>query len=315
MINFRFHIVSLIAVFLALALGVVMGATVVNRAIVDRLNSRIDTVEKNANARKTESDQLRGQLGQLNGYIDGTKNFAVAGSLDGSTLATIATRGVDADAVKQTVALAQQAGARAPGILWLEGKLALSDADTVRQLDELLGKTGQNAKATRDDAWNALASRVATGAGAAGNGRDLLAALADAGFISFEPVGTQGANFSPASFAGGDVKVLLIDGTNGQVNGNEVLAPLSNALVANRLRLVVGDVFAQKDKGPKRGAMLAPIRESDALKQAVSTVDDVDLVEGRVASVLALADLNRNVVGQYGYGTGATKSAPEWPNQ
>ena len=315
MINFRFHIVSLIAVFLALALGVVMGATVVNRAIVDRLNSRIDTVEKNANARKTESDQLRGQVGQLNGYIDGTKDFAVAGSLDGATLATIATRGVDADAVKQTVALAQQAGARAPGILWLEGKLALSDADTVRQLDELLGKTGQNAKATRDEAWNALASRVATGGGAAANGRDLLAALADAGFISFEPVGTQGANFSPASFSGGDVKVLLVDGTNGQVNGSEVLAPLSNALVANRLRLVVGDVFAQKDKGPKRGAMLAPIRESDALKQAVSTVDDVDLVEGRVASVLALAGLSRNVVGQYGYGTGATKSAPEWPNQ
>ncbi|HEV3135539.1 MAG TPA: copper transporter [Acidimicrobiia bacterium] len=315
MINFRFHIVSLIAVFLALALGVVMGATVVNRAIVDRLNSRIDTVEKNANARKTESDQLRGQVGQLNGYIDGTKDYAVAGRLDGTTLAAIATRGVDADAVKQTVTLAQQAGARAPGIIWLEGKLALSDADTVRQLGELLGKTGQNAKATRDEAWNAIASRVATGGGAATNGRDLLAALADAGFISFEPVGNQGDGFSATSFTGGDVRVLLIDGTNGQVNGNEVLAPLGNALVANRLRLVVGDVFAQKDKGPKRGAMLAPIRGDDALKQAVSTVDDLDLVEGRVASVLALADMNRNVVGQYGYGTGASKSAPEWPNQ
>jgi hypothetical protein len=156
---------------------------------------------------------------------------------------------------------------------------------------------------------------VATGGGAATNGRDLLAALADAGFISFEPVGNQGDGFSAASFTGGDVRVLLIDGTNGQVNGNEVLAPLGNALVANRLRLVVGDVFAQKDKGPKRGAMLAPIRGDDALKQAVSTVDDLDLVEGRVASVLALADMNRNVVGQYGYGTGASKSAPEWPNQ
>src|SRR5437899_1870273 len=205
MINFRFHIVSLIAVFLALALGVVMGATVVNRAIVDRLNERIDTVEKNANARKTESDQLRGQVSQLRGYIDGTKDFAVSSRLDGSTLATIATRGVDADAVKQTVALAQQAGARAPGILWLEGKLALSDADAVRQLGDLLGKTGQNAKATRDEAWNALANRVATGGGAP--------------------------------------------------------------------------------------------------------------VDGRVASVLDLADLSRKVVGQYGYGSGARKSAPEWPTQ
>src|SRR5260370_24313656 len=101
MINFRFHIVSLIAVFLALALGVVMGATVVNRAIVDRLNERIDTVEKNANARKTESDQLRGQVGQINGYIGGTKDFAVAGRLNGTTLATLSPRRVDAHAGKQ----------------------------------------------------------------------------------------------------------------------------------------------------------------------------------------------------------------------
>ncbi|HEY4396051.1 MAG TPA: copper transporter [Acidimicrobiia bacterium] len=315
MINFRFHIASLIAVFLALALGIVMGATVVNRAIVDRLNSRIDTVEKNANARKTESDQLRGQVGQLQGYIDGTKDFAVSSRLDGSTLATIATRGVDADAVKQTVTLAQQAGARAPGIIWLEGKLALTDDNAVPQLGELLGKTGQNAKSTRDEAWSALASRVANGAGAAANGRDLLAALADAGYISFEPVGNQGDGFSAASFSGGDVRVLLIDGTTGQLNGNEVVAPLSNSLVANHVRVVAGEIFEEKDRGPKRGAMLAPIRGSDSLKQAVSTVDDLDQVEGRVSTVLALADLNRNVVGQYGYGAGATKSAPEWPNQ
>jgi hypothetical protein len=315
MINFRFHIVSLIAVFLALALGIVMGATVVNRAIVDRLNDRIDTVEDNANKRKAESDQLRGEVGQLQRYIDGTKNFAIAGRLNGVALATIATRGVDADAVKQTVELAQQAGARAPGIIWLEEKLTLSDPDALRELGELLGRPGQNAKTTRDETWNALASRLATGTGTAANGRDLLTALADAGFISFEPVGNQGDNFSPATFGGGEARVLLIDGTNGQVSANEVVGPLGTALAANRFRLVAGEVFAEKDGGPKRGAMLAPIRNSDELKQAVSTVDDVDQLEGRVASVLALADLSRNVVGQYGYGAGATKSAPEWQNQ
>src|SRR5512132_673180 len=159
MINFRFHIASLIAVFLALAVGVVFGATVVNSAIVDRLNNRIDTVEDNANKRKAESDQLRSEVGQLQGYIDGTKDFAVSGRLAGVTLATIATRGVDADSVKQTVALAQQAGAR-------------------KRLGEVVGRPGQSAKATRAEAWNALAARVATGGGAAANGRDLLTALA-----------------------------------------------------------------------------------------------------------------------------------------
>jgi Copper transport outer membrane protein, MctB len=312
MINFRFHIVSLIAVFLALALGIVMGATVVNRAIVDRLNDRIDTVEDNANRRKAESDELRGQVGQLEGYIDSTKDFAVAGRLDGITLATIATRGIDDEAVKQTVELAQQAGARAPGILWLEEKLTLSDDEAVRQLGELLGRPGGNAKATRDETWNALASRLA-GGGTTANGQDLLTALVDEGFVSFEPVGDQaGDNFSLAAFPGGEARVLLIDGTNGQVANNEVLAPLSNAFVANRLGLVAGEVFDETDGGPDRGAMLQPIRSSDGLTQAVSTVDDLDLLEGRVTTVLALSDLSRNVVGQYGYGSGATKSAPEW---
>jgi Copper transport outer membrane protein, MctB len=313
MINFRFHIVSLIAVFLALALGIVMGATVVNRAIVDRLNDRIDTVEKNANARKTESDELRGQVGRLEGYIESTEDFAVAGRLNGVTLATVATRGVDADPVKQTIELAQQAGARAPGIIWLEEKLTLSDEDALRQLGEVLGRPGENARVTRDAAWDALASRLA--AGSAANGRDLLTALVDAGFVSFEPVGDQGENLSLPAYPGGDARVLLIDGPNGEVAGNEVVAPMSNALVANRVRLVVGEIFAEKDGGPDRGSMLTPIRGSDGLKQAVSTVDDLDLVEGRVTAVLALADLSRNVVGQYGYGTGASQSTPEWSSQ
>lgn len=315
MINFRFHIVSLIAVFLALALGIVMGATVVNRAIVDRLNDRIDTVEDNANRRKAESDELRGQVGQLEGYIDSTKDFAVTGRLNGITLATIATRGVDEDAVRETVELAQRAGARAPGIIWLEEKLTLSDDEALRQLGEVIGRPGGNAKTTRDETWNALASRLAAG-GTAGVGEDLLTALVDDGFVSFEPVGDQaGEDFALASFPGGEARVLLIDGTNGKVADKEVVAPLSNAIVASQLRLVVGEVFDETDGGPDRGAMLRPIRGNDGLTQAVSTVDDLDLVEGRVTAVLALADLNRNVVGQYGYGAGATKSTPEWSNQ
>jgi hypothetical protein len=315
MINFRFHIVSLIAVFLALALGIVMGATVVNRAIVDRLNDRIDTVEDNANRRKAESDELRGQVGQLEGYIDSTKDFAVTGRLNGITLATIATRGVDEDAVRETVELAQRAGARAPGIIWLEEKLTLSDDEALRQLGEVIGRPGGNAKTTRDETWNALASRLAAG-GTAGVGEDLLTALVDDGFVSFEPVGDQaGEDFPLASFPGGESRVLLIDGTNGKVADKEVVAPLSNAIVASQLRLVVGEVFDETDGGPDRGAMLRPIRGNDGLTQAVSTVDDLDLVEGRVTAVLALADLNRNVVGQYGYGAGATKSTPEWSNQ
>jgi hypothetical protein len=45
----------------------------------------------------------------------------------------------------------------------------------------------------------------------------------------------------------------------------------------------------------------------------VSTVDDVDLVEGRVATALALAGLGRGPRGQYGVGAGADGAVPALP--
>ena len=58
MINFRFHLVSLIAVFLALGLGILVGSTVVDQGIVNRLDSEINSVRKENSAREATSKQL-----------------------------------------------------------------------------------------------------------------------------------------------------------------------------------------------------------------------------------------------------------------
>src|SRR2546425_9755169 len=100
MINFRFHLVSLIAVFLALALGVVMGSTVIDRAVVNGLENRIKHVENKAEARKRENTDLRSQVDQLQGAIDGAAAFAVTGRLESVRVAVVAVRGVDAAALK-----------------------------------------------------------------------------------------------------------------------------------------------------------------------------------------------------------------------
>ena len=46
------------------------------------------------------------------------------------------------------------------------------------------------------------------------------------------------------------------------------------------------------------------------MSATVSTIDNVDLVEGRVASALALSALSRGVVGSYGFGAGADSTVP-----
>ena len=72
---------------------------------------------------------------------------------------------------------------------------------------------------------------------------------------------------------------------------------------------MVANVFHEQRGKPGRGAGVAAIRDDSTLSKQVSTVDDLDLGEGQVASVLALADLGRRV-GHYGYGDGASSALP-----
>ena len=59
MVNFRFHVVSIIAIFLAIAIGTVMGATFVGRGVIDNLQGRIDKVENSRNDVISENEALQ----------------------------------------------------------------------------------------------------------------------------------------------------------------------------------------------------------------------------------------------------------------
>lgn len=64
---------------------------------------------------------------------------------------------------------------------------------------------------------------------------------------------------------------------------------------------------------PKRGSLVAPLREGD-VADAVSTVDDLEESFGRIAVVYAIAEQRDNGrVGHYGTGDGATAPFPTVP--
>src|SRR5215470_4368279 len=122
MINFRFHIVSLIAIFLALALGVVIGAGVIDRGVVNALNTRLDRVEARSDRIESKNNELNGRNEQLQNVIGDLQPFAVGGRLLGDDVGVVAVRGVDGDQVGALVTAVQQADATATGTLWLESK-------------------------------------------------------------------------------------------------------------------------------------------------------------------------------------------------
>ena len=156
MINFRFHLVSLVAVFLALGLGILVGSTVIDQGIVNRLDSEINTVRKENSQREATSKQLQKQNSQLQQFVDQVAPYAGDGRLDGQSVALVAERGVSAGAVKQAEQALQQAGADVPAVLWLNDPWQLDSDARVQALGSALGLQG-TASRVRDAALGLLA--------------------------------------------------------------------------------------------------------------------------------------------------------------
>jgi hypothetical protein len=301
MINFRFHVVSLIAIFLALALGVVIGAGVIDRGVVDALNTRLDTVERNSDRIKSENGDLRDRNTQLSAMIGYLQPFAVDGRLTGNEIGVVAVRGIDDDSVSKLVTALQQGGARVRGTLWLEDKWSLSDDDDVKALQDALGTTTKNKTALRAEGYKQLAARLASPV--TSGERDLLAELEQAGFLGFDAENGSTVGDFPGLGAG----VVLAVGNDGSVAPDLVAMPAAKALHADDVPLVVAGIWHDAGtSGPDRADAVQPIRDSE-LATSVSTVDDLDLPEGPTTVALAMSDLflQPPVVGFYGYGPNA----------
>ena len=125
MINFRFHLVSLIAVFLAMGLGILVGSTVVDQVIVDRLDREISSVSHESNQLKSENSALKDEVSKLNDFLRKSSAYAVQQRLTGVPVAIVAEKGIDAGAVNDVLASVRAAGADVPGVLWLDDKWRL----------------------------------------------------------------------------------------------------------------------------------------------------------------------------------------------
>ena len=313
MISFRFHVVSITAVFLAIAIGVVVGSTYVDRAIVDTLQNRIDTVSVNLDRRKAENDALERDLDEAQSYITANADFAVTDRLTEVPVLVVAVRGVDEAAVEDTVRLARQAGGIVPGVVWLEPKWALPDDADRAALADLVGASGTDEPEQMwDDAWDAVAEELASSpltaaVPVASPEAPVLVGLAGAGFLTLDALDDDSAAL--AALAGRGARVLVVTGSEAA----EELVPLVPIVVGATLEggSVAAEVFAAQTDGPVRGQALIDTLDQ-ATREAMAIVDAIDRVEGRVAAILALAGVPGALVGHFGYGPDADAVLPPW---
>lgn len=307
MLTFRYHLVTLVAVFLALAIGVVVGSTFVGPAVVESLQNQVEDVSRTLDQRKAANDRLTQQNAELNEALTEASPYAVDGRLEGRSVVVVADRGVSENVLGDTDTLLQQAGATAPGTIWLEPSFALEgDADRAA-LAEALGVEVADATTMQRKAWRRVLQDLAAGAPADG----ATAALIDAGFLDFQAVG-EGAD-QLSDLADEQFQVLLVSGPDSDLRSTERLAAMVDVLVDRGQPGVLAEDYQKLDGGADRGTVAAIVRDDVTRAAALSTVDNLEARAGQLAAVLAESDAGRGVYGHYGTGPGAQSLLPEWP--
>ena len=148
MINFRYHVVSLTAVFLALVIGIAMGTTVVSKATVDGLRSNLARAEAHSDSVNATNHKLSDDLKTVrrNGAaVDSALSEqvlgpAVANDLRDVPVLVISSRGISSQALDRSLAALTAAGAKVDGTLLVNDRLALTGDDKARTRRHAAGR-------------------------------------------------------------------------------------------------------------------------------------------------------------------------------
>jgi hypothetical protein len=300
-IDFRYHLVSLIAVFLAVALGIVIGTTALNAPILADIKSQVSALEKDKRSLEDRTQQLQSQVESTDTFAEAVAPALVNNTLTGrSALLVVTNQDVPGDTVDQVAALIKQAGGTVSGTLTLQP--AYSDPSTATSLQNYVTGSGLPAGVTLppvDDPGQLVASLLAQvlmipPTGTAPNRAAVSSVLA--GLSALNVVTAEGDSVAPADYA----VVLTAGGFTGAdaADRNATLTELVTALDSAGFGAVVsGDVASAGSNG-----LVGVIRDDPTLSAAISTVDNVGTAAGRISTVLALVSEGDGTSGKYGVG-------------
>ncbi|OLF04752.1 hypothetical protein BLA60_39090 [Actinophytocola xinjiangensis] len=311
MISLRYHIVSIAAVFLALAVGVVLGSTTLSRTLLSGLTDDNDQLVDQVNDLQAGRNAQDARLADSDEFIGAVSPLVVRGELERRTVVIVTTADadpLDRDALKTQLG---NAGARVTGELQLTE--AFTDPGKGDQLKDIVirllpagvrlptasdpgtlagGLLGPLLLIGKDDN-RPQASPEETAAALAG--------LTEGGFVK------ASSGLQPAQLA-----VVL---TGGAVEGDGAGDRAATvARVAIQLdRAGAGTVLAGADGSASGTGPVGVIRADTSATDILSTVDNVRTPAGRLVTVLALREQLEGGSGRYGSAGNAAAAVPGAP--
>jgi hypothetical protein len=326
-INLRYHIISITAVFLALGIGLTLGSTFLDRVTVDHLESQLTNVEHQVQATRSENDQLKDLVGE---YQKTDSDLSaqlpeqlLSGHLTAVPVLVIATAGTDQTMITRTLTALGSAGAQVAGTWSLTDRWNLDKDADVQALSALLALKSTDVDRLRRNSAIRIADRLqqsaapAATAGIAPVEPPLIAALVKAGFVNEVPL--EGAADRRVLLPSAAVRYVVVSGAAPKDGSQALVAAMldelstfSNVSVAAAQGLVH---LPDTPTGPasvnsERTTFVGPIRQDAATRAKITTIDDLDTPAGLAALVLGVQELGAARVGHYGVASGATRLLP-----
>jgi hypothetical protein len=298
-IDFRYHLISIIAVLLALSLGIVTGSGFLGEPLLRGIRAQAQRVAEQNRELGRRADSSEAALLALEPEI-------VEGALLGQQILVVRFGGSDDAAMQNVEATISDAGGSLATTIVLNEQLALADETQAAELASILGRPASSPDELRATFADSLGRGLAAVAnkgrpGRSENLRRLLDGLAESGYLSVD--GVAGQPVPPGA------RFVIVGGGQGNppFPVNDVVVALASRLAARD-----GSVLVAESASSTWG-LASAVREDALSRASVWTVDNTDQVLGRIAFALALQRSSQRPAGHYGTDPDAGAIVPEPP--
>ena len=300
MISFRYHLVSIVAVFLALALGIVVGTTALNGPITTDLRKQVNTLKGDRNSLAQQVKALQAQVGDANAFAEDFGTQIVNGSLSKKNVLVVGLPGAARSTVDGVESQIAAAGGTSSRLDLTASYVDQRRGSDIASLAISVHPTGLTLPEVSDPGQlgGALLSYVLLGRGQATDLNQVLGAFSELHMVS-----VAGRNVTPST-------TVVVVGT-GAMPAGDYSAAMELSFVTALQQAGGHVVVAGNGSSAAQAGIVAGVRTSNADRSSVSTVDNADTAIGQVSTVLALAGATDNQsVGHYGTAKGAEALFP-----